>query len=614
LFICPQGRKGDIMKAKSTIFCAIVLLVLQTITFAQKTEVSVRKGKVIAETPAASVAVEAGRKAILSPDKNPIVTVNDPLVDDVMEIYKWVEAEKQAQRETIDGSGIQILQIDDERLIKCAWLSEWINSSAKAMKDIKRGPVTVLKEPKYYDMLGNIIPFDLEKIDARSGIYMLHLSKAIQPGEQIKFIGVSELENAVFSKDGPLWILQLNYGSSPNNLVYYRFILPESAIFVDSSQPATMIDCVDGRVAVTIRLYTGAGNEGVTIAYLWPDKDGTTIADIPPQYRGLRDPAEQEIVEEGRLEAAKILAGATYEQQNTPLQTLLSLYSAANHKDSEQFLNLISPDLREYVAGQMDQVMGMAGQIVNFQFLGTPEWPDETENGYEHPIYLCREGSLICEATLVMVYQDGEWYLKGLDLGRKRIESTEDAESKAAGGVTISKDKPDLSAATYDGLKPGQFMRKWMFLGLIQIPWEGETYFPDEDASNKFFDTETLNIEQFEPKVRIGENDFEWATLRSEYGVVDLTQVYDDWFVVAYAWAQVEMPEQTNAVLGIGSDDCIKVWLNGKLIHEHRGGRGVIADNDRAAVTFKKGKNQLVLKILNYGGSWGFACRLLEIK
>jgi hypothetical protein len=588
--------------------------VLQTITSAQKTEVRVRKGKVIAETQTASVNIEEGRKAILSPNRNPSVTVDDPLVDDVMKIYKWVEAEKQAQRQNIEGSGIQILQIDDERLFKVAWLSEGTHSGTEAIKEIKRGPTTILKEPKYYDMSGNVIPFDLEKINARTGIYTLYLSKAIQPGEQIKYIGVSELDNAVFSKDGSLWTLAVNYGSSAHRLCYYRFILPESAIFVDSSQPATMIDNVDGRVAVTIRIYTGSSGDGVTIAYLWPDKDGTTVADIPPQYRGLRDQQEQEIVQEGRLEVAKILSGETYGQQNTPLQALLSLYSAATHMDSEQFLNLIAPDLRDDVVGELDQVMGLAGRVVNYQFLGTPDWPDEPENEYEHPIYLCREGSLICEATLVMGYQDGQWYLRDLALGRKRIESAEDTVSKAAGGVTITKDKPNLSVATYEGLKSGKFMREWMFLGLIQIPWEGETYFPDNETSMNFFDTETLNLERFEPKVRIGENDFEWATLRSEYGVVDLTQVYDDWFVVAYAWAQIEMPEETHGVLGIGSDDSVKVWLNGKLVHRNLVVRGVIADNDHVPVTFKKGKNQLVLKILNTGGPWGFACRLLESK
>jgi hypothetical protein len=159
-------------------------------------------------------------------------------------------------------------------------------------------------------------------------------------------------------------------------------------------------------------------------------------------------------------------------------------------------------------------------------------------------------------------------------------------------------------------------MRKWLFLGLIQIEWDGNApgagYFPDEEASNAFFDLDSLNVERFEPRVRLGDHDFEWATLHSEYGVIDLTQVYDDWFVVAYAWAQVDMPAETSGVLGIGSDDCIKVWLNGKLVHRHLGGRGVIPDSDRVPVTFKKGKNQLVLKIMNYGGPWGFACRLLE--
>ena len=602
------------MKTKSTILCAVVLLVLQTITIAQKTEVSVRKGKVVAETPTTSVNIEAGRKAILSPDKNPTVTVNDPLVDDVKEIYKWVEAEKQAQRERIDASGIQIYRIDDEQSIKCAWLSEWTNSGAEPIEDIQCGPTLILKQPKYYDMEGNVIPFDLEKLDPHSGIYTLHLSKAIRPGEQIKYIGVSEIDDAIFSKEGPLWVLRLNYGSSPNNLCYYRIILPESAIFVDSSRPVTMIDSVDGRVAVTIRIYTGPGGDGVTIAYLWPDKDGTNIADIPPRYRGLQDQTEQEIVQTGQLEIAKILSGGTYEKQNTPFETLLSLFSAAAHKDSEQLLKLVSPNLREYVAGQMDQIMAVAGRIVDYRFLGSPKWPDEPENEYKHPIYLCREGSLICEATLVMVYQGGKWYLQGIETGRKETDSTVNVESKAAGGVTISKIEPDLSTATYENLKPGQFLRNWLFLGPVDIPWHGEGYFPDEKTSNKFFDTESLNIEQFEPQVRVAGTDYEWTALHSEYGVIDLTAVFDKWFVVAYAWAQVEMLEQTDAVLGIGSDDCIKVWLNGKLVHEHRGGRGLVADNDRASVTFKKGKNQLVLKILNYGGALGFACRLLETK
>jgi hypothetical protein len=211
-----------------------------------------------------------------------------------------------------------------------------------------------------------------------------------------------------------------------------------------------------------------------------------------------------------------------------------------------------------------------------------------------------------------MDHQDGKWYLRGFEAGRKKTESTESTVSKAAGGVTISKGKADLSAATYDGLKAGKFMRRWLFLGPIHVPWEGESFFPDEETSNRFFDTKLPGLERFEPQVRIGEEDYEWANLQSEYGVIELTQVFDTWFVVAFAWAQIDMAEETQGVLGIGSDDCIKVWLNGKLVHKNMVTRGVVPDNDRVPVTFKKGENQLVMKILNYGGPWGFTCRLLS--
>jgi hypothetical protein len=83
--------------------------------------------------------------------------------------------------------------------------------------------------------------------------------------------------------------------------------------------------------------------------------------------------------------------------------------------------------------------------------------------------------------------------------------------------------------------------------------------------------------------------------------------------VVAIALSRIaDMPGQTDGVLGIGSDDGVKVWLNRQLVHENWTTRGAEPDSDRVPVTFRKGRNQLVLKIQNAGGPWGFACRLLE--
>ena len=43
---------------------------------------------------------------------------------------------------------------------------------------------------------------------------------------------------------------------------------------------------------------------------------------------------------------------------------------------------------------------------------------------------------------------------------------------------------------------------------------------------------------------------------------------YED-YATAYAWARIDMPAETSALLGIGSDDAVKVWLNGELVHEN---------------------------------------------
>jgi len=603
------------MRTKTAILCAVVLLTASIITFAQKTEVSVKKGKVIAATETTSVAIEAGRKAVLAPDRNPIVNVDDLMVDDLLEIYKWVEAEKQAQREQIDSTNILIYRVENERLFKLAALQERPNSKSEPSTVCKIWSTGEFEGAKFYDLQGNLLSFDLEQISASKSDFFVHFRRAVEPGEKFRFIAVAQMDaSGQLWKEGPLWHLQ-GGGSAANCLNYYRFILPESAIFVDSSRPVTTTESFEGKLTVTCRVLGGPADNSLHIAFLWPDKDGTTLADLPPQYRGLRDKAEEEVVEAGRLEIAKILSGGTYEKQNTPLETLLSLYSAAAHKNIEDFLNMVSPDLREFAEEQTDEIMEMANLVVDYKFLGTPTWPEEPEKDYEHPVYLCREGSLICEATLVMVYQDGKWYFKDFRYGRKKTESTDSPESvgsKVSGGVTISKGKPELSAATYEGLKAGKFMRRWLFLGPIHVPWDGESFFPDEEASNKFFDTKLLGLERFEPRVRIVEKDYEWTTLYSEYGAIELSPVFDTWFVVAFAWAQIDMAEETQGVLGIGSDDCVKVWLNGKLVHENVVGRGVIPDSDRVPVTFRKGKNQLVLKILNYGGPWGFACRLLS--
>ncbi len=83
-----------------------------------------------------------------------------------------------------------------------------------------------------------------------------------------------------------------------------------------------------------------------------------------------------------------------------------------------------------------------------------------------------------------------------------------------------------------------------------------------------------------------------------------------DWTVaygVTYIWA----PEDTDAVLLVGSDDECKVWLNGRLVHEYREPRPPAPDEDRVEIRLKRGWNMLMIKVCQEQGQWGFYLHLL---
>ncbi len=194
------------------------------------------------------------------------------------------------------------------------------------------------------------------------------------------------------------------------------------------------------------------------------------------------------------------------------------------------------------------------------------------------------------------------------------ISGTSISVSPARGFITVSPDRADPGATTYEGLDPDEYMKKWLVLGPLPYPVQQDIWFASEKGQQVAFDTDSIDFVDFTPKVTIDNVDYEWSSLESKYDIIDLNQLNEDKndFQIAYLWAQIEMSEDRTATLGIGSDDGVKVWLNGELVHENWLYRGVVPDNDRLPVTFKKGPNQLVLKVQNALGPWGFCCRLLD--
>ena len=74
---------------------------------------------------------------------------------------------------------------------------------------------------------------------------------------------------------------------------------------------------------------------------------------------------------------------------------------------------------------------------------------------------------------------------------------------------------------------------------------------------------------------------------------------------VAYLRTRLEWPAEQRVTLRIGSDDGVKLWINGRLVHANNVARGFTPDQDSAAATLRKGENILLMKITQNSMPWG---------
>lgn len=94
--------------------------------------------------------------------------------------------------------------------------------------------------------------------------------------------------------------------------------------------------------------------------------------------------------------------------------------------------------------------------------------------------------------------------------------------------------------------------------------------------------------------------------------VMDLLKFFGGEQCVAYARTRIFSESDQTARLELGSDDGVKAWLNGKLIHSHNTSRALTAGSDKAEVNLQKGWNTLLLKITQNNQGWAFCARLVK--
>ena len=150
----------------------------------------------------------------------------------------------------------------------------------------------------------------------------------------------------------------------------------------------------------------------------------------------------------------------------------------------------------------------------------------------------------------------------------------------------------------------GGFINEWLLLGA----------FPNIEG--KGLDTPYI-IDEGQAKPNEGEKGAggaRWNYASKEDGMFDLTsQLQPNTNVVAYAFSYIYSPKKQEAILWLGSDDRVKVFLNGLEIHKVPFGRGLRPDEDKINVILQKGWNRLMLKLDQGSGGWGFCARFSDL-
>lgn len=80
---------------------------------------------------------------------------------------------------------------------------------------------------------------------------------------------------------------------------------------------------------------------------------------------------------------------------------------------------------------------------------------------------------------------------------------------------------------------------------------------------------------------------------------------------VAYLRTEVVAPREIEGFLLAGSDDGIRVWIEGQSVLESNVDRGLVPDQDIVPIRLKAGVNRLLVKVTQGGGGWAACLRIV---
>ena len=174
-------------------------------------------------------------------------------------------------------------------------------------------------------------------------------------------------------------------------------------------------------------------------------------------------------------------------------------------------------------------------------------------------------------------------------------------------------------------LQSNSVIREWLVIGPFPNPTMDE---PMPDGSYQYgYYTDFLSqvggetTTEISPdvEIRFKNEKYDISGIRpfkikaSKSGIVNLDSAFEHSdYKAAYAYCYIHANKSQKAYFLLGSDDAVKVWVNGKLVHSVDVGRSITPDEDFFRADLKKGLNFILVKVTDYVRDWGFIIKALD--
>jgi predicted esterase len=164
---------------------------------------------------------------------------------------------------------------------------------------------------------------------------------------------------------------------------------------------------------------------------------------------------------------------------------------------------------------------------------------------------------------------------------------------------------------------PG-FLRTWLICGPFPSPPVSGTAGPRQGFSADYLGGEAAARPvngQVQPAP--GGGQVKWFAHTAPGNKIDLRQLFISQGkpaeqVVAYAYTTITRPAEEQTFISVGSDDGVRLWVNGELVLDHAIDRGAQPDQELVPVTLRAGENTLLVKVDQGTGDWGFYLRVVK--